>query len=182
MVFCENSKFPVISAGKEGCRVWSEGPWNPPPSGSEYVLALRTEEDRYLQLKQLADRLGPKLLVPVCWRQLLPEAGLLISAQLSGGTLQERLTEAAQAAPGRCWLYLESMSHFLPLPCPDGQPEPISVEPERFAKTFFSEDFCCRYAHSLTPPGLFLFDTPETMQRKLQLAQYAGLIGAILPP
>ena len=182
MVLYENSHFPVLSAGQNGCRILTGSTWQLPASASEYVLTDRSEPELYPQLKQLADKLGPKLLVAECWKNLLPEAGLLISAQISGGTLQDRLREAVSSAPGRCWLYPEPMSHFLPLPCPDGQPEPVSIEADRFPQTFFSEEFCCRYAHSMTPPGLYLFDTPETLQRKLQLAQCTGLVGAVLPP
>lgn len=149
------------------------------------VVADWEERCMEAQLTELARALGPKLLVPEVWRQVLPQAGLLISAALSGGTLRERLREAAAEAPGRCWLRLEPVRMRFPLPCPTGCGEALT-ENELEARlsrgqTFFTEPLCCRYAYDLSDgTAMILYDTQETLRRKAAMAKEAGFVGAVM--
>lgn len=144
-------------------------------------------EDRRAEsrLTELAQALGPKLLVPEIWRDVLPQAGILISAALSGGTLQERLQEAGQEAPGRCWLRLEPVRMRFPLPCPTGCGEALTqgtLDAKLSGKrTFFSGALCCRYAYDLSDgAAMLLYDTQETLAQKTELAKEAGFLGAVM--
>lgn len=138
-------------------------------------------------LAALEQALGPRLLVPEVWRRALPQAGLLIPAALSGGTLEQRLEEAALEAPGRCWLRLEPVRMRFPLPCPTGcgQTLPQQALNARLAgkHSFFSGDLCCWYAYDLEGgASMLLYDTEETLNRKLDMARAAGFAGAVLWP
>lgn len=133
---------------------------------------------------------------PVCARTLVPEAlagrfadnPVYISSLLSGGTLEARLREAHGVFGDRLWLLLEPFSHFFPLPCPDGQghflPEHGALLP--LAESSFSSALCCRFqAASLEGlRGVYLFDTPRTISRKLALANEQGLSNVLVcsPP
>ena len=165
MVYSANYDFPRLQEEKTG----------------EYALQRTREPSDYALLRQLEAQYGRKLLVEECWQQLLPEAGILISPLLSGGTLEQRFREAAEVMPGRCWLYGETMHHFLPLPCPSGQAQPMDFDPQTLPRSFFAEEFCCRCSCSTDPPGLYLFDTLETLEEKIQLARRCGFRGVILP-
>ena len=73
------------------------------------VAVLETGREKEAELRLLAERLGPRLVVPEVWRELLPHAGLLISSAISGGTMKQRFEEAVRAAPRRCWLLIEPL-------------------------------------------------------------------------
>lgn len=118
--------------------------------------------------------LGNRLLVPESWAQLFPQAGLLISSAMSGGDIRQRFKEAAEHR--QCWLQLQPMRMAFPLPCPDGEGTPVSELPK--SEGFYSEALGCRYVH--TPQQAVLFDTEETLEKKILLAQECGFIG-ILP-
>lgn len=184
-----NSAFSVRKLQSDQCL------WLKTPEESRDPLALAWDgrtvvadwtdiqaEDALIELEQA---LGPRLLVPDLWQQVLSQAGLLISAAISGGTLTQRLEEAANAAPGRCWLRLEPLRMVFPLPCPTGCGLSLS-QPELEAKlmgkqTFFSEDLCCRYTYDLDgKAAMILYDTEETLDQKLSMAQEFGFLGAIL--
>ena len=117
--------------------------------------------------------LGNRLLVPESWAQLFPQAGLLISSAMSGGDIQQRFKEAA--AHRQCWLQLQPMAVVFPLPCPDGQGHPVTDLPK--SAGFYSETLGCRYIH--TPQQVILFDTEETLEQKIRLAQECGFVGII---
>lgn len=189
MVFSENSKFLMIPLASDQC-LWIKG-----PEEVQDLLALAWKgrravadwEDARLEpeLTALEKALGPQLLVSERWQQALPQAGVLIPAALSGGVLAQRLREAAEAAPGRCWLRLEPVRMRFPLPCPTGCGQALS-QPALEAKlkgkrTFFSEALCCRYAYDLdSGTAMLLYDTDETLEQKLRLARDSGFTGAVL--
>lgn len=144
-----------------------------------------TDRDDEAFLLALEAFLGNRLLVPEIWMNTMQRAGILISSSLSGGTLDDRLKEASQAAPGRCWLLLEPLRMRLPLPCPSGTGIPL---PKDMLETlienrpsFYSPEFCCRYCYDL-PDGIFLYDTEDTRHKKLRLAENHSFNGAILLP
>lgn len=124
------------------------------------------------ELLALAEQWGSRLLVPEVWREVLPQAGLLISSAISGGNLRQRFREAAKRP---CWLLTEPMKTAFPLPCPSGQGVPVLDLPKR--QSFYSEALGCRYLHD--PEQVILFDTEETMEKKIELARECGFAGVI---
>lgn len=153
------------------------------PDGA-YLAAEIYPRDAEEMLLSLEAALGPRLLVPEIWRKVLPEAGILIPSSLSGGTLEQRLEDAERASPGRCWLRLERLRMRFPLPCPSGVgTEMTQDELDRLLQNgpgFYSPEFCCRYCYDL-PAGIVLYDTDDTWDRKLELAQSAGFCGVLVP-
>ena len=117
--------------------------------------------------------LDSRLLLPESWAHLFPQAGLLISSAMSGGDLRQRFREAAEHR--QCWLQLQPMAVVFTLPCPDGQGSPVSELPKSVG--FYSEALGCRYVH--TPQQVILFDTEETLEQKIRLAQECGFTGII---
>lgn len=149
------------------------------------VIADWEDQQAEPKLTELAQTLGPKLLVPEIWKQVLPQAGILISSALSGGTLRERFKEAALEMPGRCWLKLEPVRMRFSLPCPTGCGTALSQEvlDKKLAgkRTFFSEDLCCRYAYDLEHgAAMILYDTRTTLAEKAGMAKETGFCGTIV--
>ncbi len=136
----------------------------------DHLIFDSTERSCEPFLLQLAETWGSRLLVPEVWKQILPQAGLLISSALSGGDLRQRLEEAASR---RCFLVREPMSMTFPLPCPDGIGTPMVGIPK--SAGFYSRALGCRYTHE--PEKVWLYDTEETMQKKIQLAKAVGFQG-----
>ena len=184
-----HSDFSVLRPGTDRCVPAGR------PEDLRDPLALAWEgqtvvadwEDRQAEprLLELEAALGPRLLVPEVWRQVLPQAGILIPAALSGGTLRQRLREAAEESPGRCWLRLEPVRQRFSLPCPTGCGEALTREALEAklagVRTFFSEALCCRYAYDLSQgAAMILYDTPETLSKKEALAREAGFRGAVM--
>ena len=143
---------------------------------ADYLAANWSDRTAEVPLTALEKEFGDRLLVPELWRELLPKAGILISSSISGGDLRQRFRQAAETAPERCWLLTERLSMAFPLPCPDGQGQPI--EPPE-AEGFYSEALGCRYIH--TPKQVILFDTDESLEQKRQWAIEAGFLGWISP-
>lgn len=189
MEFTQNDAFPVVKLPSEACLQLPEGEetqdlltlaWE-----GRLAAALWEDPAQAGRLEALEAALGPRLLVSEVWRDLLPRAGILIPAALSGGTLAQRLEEAVQAAPGRCWLHLRPMAMRFPLPCPTGcgapLPEAALAAQLGDKTTFFSPELCCRYAYDLkNGPGIILYDTEETLAQKLEMARDAGFMGAVV--
>jgi hypothetical protein len=181
----ENPGFRVMALSSAGC-IWANSVDALPkevPDGV-YLAAEIVPRDAEDVLQSLQADLGPRLLVPEVWRKVLPDAGILISSSLSGGTLQNRLEYAERASPGRCWLRLERLRMRFPLPCPTGVGTALTpAELGRLLQanpTFYSPEFCCRYCYDL-PGGIVLYDTDETWECKRKLAQSAGFSGAVIP-
>ena len=133
------------------------------------------------RLLELAERCGPRLLVPEVWSRILPRCGVLVSSAISGGTIGERFQEAAAAYPRRCWLLMEPMAMEFPLPCPTGTGNQITIT--NYDKHFFSEGLCCEYTHFIRNQQgfLVLWDTAQTLYRKMELAKAAGFLGVVSP-
>lgn len=149
-----------------------------------YLAAEIFSRDAEDILLSLEAALGPRLLVPEIWRNVLPTAGIMISSSLSGGILRQRLEDAERASPGRCWLRLERLRMRFSLPCPSGLGTALTQEElGRLLQNrpdFYAPEFCCRYCYDL-PDGMVLFDTEETWAQKLMLAQSAGFSGVLIP-
>ena len=145
-----------------------------------------------------AQRLGPAL--ASARRTLyLPEryaqnAGdgtvILICTAISGGSLNQRLQDAAEAhgGAGRLALDVQRLRMDFRLPARSGEGEPL--DEERFRKlmerespsVFFSPELCARY-FTYTRGGEFhfvLFDDAETLNQKLKLGASMGFSAAFL--
>ena len=150
-----------------------------PGDGPFAVLAR--ERDQEARLLALAEQYGPRLLVSEVWSRVLPRCGVLISSAISGGTFSQRVEEAARAYPRRCWLLLEPLSMEFPLPCPTGVGKEIPITND--GKSFYSEALCCQYTHFVQNQQgrMVLWDTADTLGRKLELARAAGFLGYVWP-
>jgi hypothetical protein len=108
-------------------------------------------------------------------------AELMISTALSGGDLRSRLEEALERCPQLC-LDLEKLCRSFPLPCPDGEGEPLSRQAllaclRRGAKPAFSEELMCKAFHAELKGEMrfILFDDRETLCKKTRLAASLGI-------
>lgn len=124
-------------------------------------------------------------IVPEAFAEASSETQVLVSSQLSGGTLRGRIREALERYGGRVVLALECSPWDLMLPCPDGQgaaltlPElPGAVRPAS-VRAWFSENFYCQYAtyREAERLHLILYDNAASVQAKLTLAEELGLAG-----
>ena len=108
-------------------------------------------------------------------------AELMISTALSGGDLPSRLEEALARCPQLC-LDLERLCRSFPLPCPDGEGEPLTRQAlqgylRRGLKPSFSEELMCKAFHveEKGETRFILFDDRETLCRKVRLAASLGI-------
>lgn len=156
------------------------------------VLANWAETPAGQRLAQrLAHTLGEPHLtfyVPEAFATAAPTAQILLSSQLSGGTLRGRLEDGLARYGGRLILALECSPWDFVLPCPDGQGTALTLPElrERFAqhrcRAWFSEELCCQYATYLQEEclHLLLYDNAASIQAKLELAAELGLAGALV--
>lgn len=157
---------------------------------ADFEMPPADESRRFLTLlnTQLR-RAGKRLYVPLRWASLFPDADLLFDTAVSGGSFPLRLRRTARELGARRlaldlrWLRME-----FPLPCPDGEgrtlpPEELNALLRREQPvTFFSEPLCARYfTYSAgTEHRFVLYDTEETLLKKLRLASSLGCGGAFL--
>lgn len=149
-------------------------------------------------LEQLASRLdsllaghGLEFFVPEPYGDRAPNAKVMISSALSGGTLSGRLREARERfGRDRVALALERTAEDFFLPSPTGCGDPLSPEQlerlldELRPSVFFSAGLCARYFTYLArdgSPHFVLFDDRDTMARKLEVGRRAGVHTFLLP-
>lgn len=143
-------------------------------------------------------------LVPVMkqrgWRLYVPEtyAGpgadgpcVVIPTAISGGSLRQRLTEAAEKyGPERLALGLERTAEDFTLPASHGSGRPLSREAlktllvERSPAVYFSDELCAHYFTYMRPSGdahFILYDDASSMVKKLHVANTLGIREAFLP-
>lgn len=149
------------------------------------VIAEISDQQAEEPLYRLSQQLGPRLLVPEVWQQLLPDAGILISSQLSGGTLAHRLGEAQSKLPGRCWLRLDPFAQCLALPCPTGCGTDVPREKLlgllREKTIFYSSELGCSYLYDF-PNGIILFRKENETEELSAIACQAGFCGTVEGP
>ena len=128
----------------------------------------------------------PRTLVPEYLAARFAENPVMISSQLCGGTLRERLADALARFGERVWLLCEPLCARLPLPCPDAREERVS---QAEIQAFFAEhpalytpEFCCEYAVDTERSQLYLRDTAQTINQKLALADSLGIPHALCLP
>ena len=106
---------------------------------------------------------------------------MLISTAISGGDLRARILEALRRCPFLC-LDAERICRSFPLPCPDGEGEPLGRRAlegllRRGASPQFSPELMCK-AFTAEIGGetrMVLFDDRETLVKKAALAAELGV-------
>ena len=128
----------------------------------------------------------PRTLVPERLAERFAENPVMVSSQLCGGTLRERLADALARFGERVWLLCEPLCARLPLPCPDAREERVSqAEMQAFFAahpTLYTPEFCCEYAVDTERSQLYLRDTPQTIAQKLTLAESIGILHVLYLP
>ncbi|MBP3634095.1 MAG: hypothetical protein J6J43_05945 [Oscillospiraceae bacterium] len=128
-------------------------------------------------LQQYALKFSDLLIVPEIWKEVIPQAAIMISSAICGGEIKERFISAAKERP--CWLLVEKICHRFPLPCLDAIGQSCDMPP---IDGFYAASLCCHYSHGAVPSGeMVLWDTEDTIQKKIQLAKDAGFHGFVLP-
>lgn len=142
-------------------------------------------------LDDLLPRKKLSLHVPELYGLCTNNAGVLISSALSGGSLVQRLEEAALrfGGPERLTLLVERVAEDFFLPSPNGSGRPLSREElarqlqERAPSVFFSNDLCARYFTYMSRENgahFVLFDDAVSIRKKLQTAHRLGIPKAVL--
>ena len=143
------------------------------------------------QLGDLLDKRGWPLYVPEAYGEASDRARVLIPSALSGGSLRQRLEEAAgRYGADRVVLEVERVAQDFFLPSPTGQGTPLSREElrarmdQRSPTVFFSSELCAHYFTYMSRENgahFILFDDAGSIRKKLQLAAGLGISQALLP-
>ena len=114
---------------------------------------------------------------------------VLIPTALSGGSLRQRLSEAAERyGTGRVALAVERSAEDFFLPSPNGQGRPLTREElaakrkELSPSIFFSDELCARYFTYMNRQSgahFVLFDDAGSIRKKLRLAEAMGIDRAL---
>lgn len=141
-------------------------------------------------LDRMLSRKGLTLHVPESYGLCVQTARVLIPSALSGGSLSQRLEEAALrfGSPDRITLAVQRVAEDFFLPSPTGRGQPLTREEltrkikERAPSIFFSNELCARYfTYMCRESGahFVLFDDERSICQKLQVAQRLGIRRAI---
>lgn len=142
------------------------------------------------RLAEALEKRGWPLLVPESYAQCSPQAKVLVSSALSGGTLRQKLTDAVERyGKGRVVLAVERCAIDFYLPSPTGQGVPLSREElakrmeELAPSVFFSDELCAHYFTYMSRTSgahFILFDDAGSIRKKLQVARALGITSAVL--
>lgn len=142
------------------------------------------------ELAELMARRDWSLYVPESYAPYSDKIKVVISSALSGGSLTQRLSEAAeQYGAGRVALGVERVAEDFYLPSPNGQGTPLSREAlkkrieERSPSVFFSKELCAHYFTYMSKESgahFILFDDADSVRQKLQIANKLKVREAIL--
>lgn len=152
---------------------------------SGIVLDLQQQKDYTSFVQQLeawTRRYRRRLYVPELLAPAATQSTVLICTAISGGSLQQRLEEAAaRYAPQRIALDLQRLAMDFTLPSPSGEGTPLTL-PELAQQRsgrccYFSEGLCAHYFTRRHGTGthFVLFDDAHTLQRKMALAEQLGI-------
>ena len=132
---------------------------------------------------------GRQLFVPEHYGTCGKEATVLINTALSGGTLSQRLAEAAETfgGPGRLGLDLERMRMDFTLPAPNGRGKALSSQAlqalmeGKQPAVYFSPELGAKYfTYRIGSEFHFvLFDDADTFRQKLRLGKSLGCAAAL---
>lgn len=176
--FCQQVERECLSRGFDGVILDFEG--GPQPTLCSIVEQLG---------RQLARR-GWPLYVTAGYGSCSDQTRIMIPSALSGGSLKQRLMEAAeQFGPRRVALGVQRTAEDFTLPAANGSGIPLTqeelhrqVEAHR-SSVFFSEDLCAYYFTYLSRQRgahFVLFDTAASIVKKLELARQLNLCAALL--
>ena len=108
----------------------------------------------------------------------------LLCTALSGGSFRRRLEETVERyGANRVALDLQRLCMRFPLPCPEGEGEPLTQEAfsdlfrQLTPSVFYSSDLCARYfTYSQNGKHFFvLFDDADTLLQKVRIGQELGV-------
>ena len=147
-------------------------------------------ERTLVTLDEMLSRKGLTLHVPEAYGACTQKARVLISSALSGGSLSQRLEDAAQrfGGPERITLGLRRVAEDFFLPSPTGSGRPLSRDElarlikERTPSIFFSNELCARYFTYMSRENgahFVLFDDEMSLRKKLQIARRLGIHRAV---
>ena len=153
-----------------------------PPAAASLAMAARLSS-------ALSQREIP-LYLPEAYAAASQTAKILISSAISGGSLQQRLLDAAeQYGRKRIVLDIERVAADFTLPSPDGTGKPLTPEElHGLRKThapsvFFSNELCSyyfTYMNGASNAHFVLFDELDSLRKKLHLARSLGISAALL--
>jgi hypothetical protein len=125
------------------------------------------------------------LYVPEAYAEASAQTKLLVSTALSGGSLRQRLTDAAsQYGASRIALDVERVCADFFLPAPNGKDHPLTLEALQALQDthqpsiFFSSELCSHYftyMDSTSGAHFVMFDDLGSMQKKMRLASSLGI-------
>ncbi|MBQ1264641.1 MAG: hypothetical protein IIY04_04400 [Oscillospiraceae bacterium] len=134
----------------------------------------------------LSAPITPKTLIPESLADTFPQNPVLISSQICGGTLKKRLQDALEHYGARLFFLIEPLGHSRPLPCPNAEPLLISHEESNNIRSrlssFYTNAFCCQYCVDIEANAVHLFDTPLSVDKKIDLAQSLGITNILVLP
>ena len=133
-------------------------------------------------LESLCRRYGRTLYVPERCGGQMPDARVVVSTALSGGTLRRRLEEVCRRfGPRRIALDLACVRADFSLPAPYGDGTALTARQLAALReqrpVFFSPELCARY-FTYRDGGMthfVLFDDADTLRRKMALAAELGI-------
>ena len=143
------------------------------------------------QVDRLFAQRGLQLYVPEPFGHCVSHGRVVLSSALSGGSLAQRLEEAAERfGRDRIALSLERSAEDFALPSPTGSGAPLTRQQLRQQMdalrpaVFFSRELCARYYTYMdrdTGAHFVLFDDGDTMLRKVEVARQAGVSVFLAP-
>ena len=143
------------------------------------------------ELGEWAARRNWPLFVPERCARFSGKARILIPSALSGGSLRQRILDAAsQYGADKLALYVQRSAEDFFLPSASGGGIPLTREAlqqrirERAPSIFFSDELCAHYFTYMSRQSgahFVLFDDVGSIRKKLALAKELGVPLAILP-
>ncbi|MCI6256790.1 MAG: hypothetical protein MR648_09365 [Clostridiales bacterium] len=143
------------------------------------------------ELEDLLERRGWPLYVPEAYAHGLRRARVLIPTALSGGSLEQRLSDAEEHfGRERVTLAVERVAMDFFLPSPTGQGVPLSREKlrarleELHPTVYFSRELCAHYFTYMSKENgvhFVLYDDAGSIRKKLDIAGRMGITRAFLP-
>lgn len=142
------------------------------------------------QLGELLEKRGWPLLVPEAYAHASDKARVLVSSALSGGSLKQKLADAAERyGQSRVVLAVERTALDFYLPSPTGQGAPLTREElaarmeDLAPSVFFSDELCAHYFTYMSKQNgahFILFDDAGSIRKKLYIARSLGITAAVL--
>ncbi|MBQ2830127.1 MAG: hypothetical protein IJF15_03785 [Oscillospiraceae bacterium] len=157
---------------------------------ADFERTITPDRIAFLQLlcRALYDS-NRRLFVPERTGDAVEDAMVLLCTAISGGTLEQRLRDAAaRFGAARIALDAQRVRMDFLLPSPSGEGRPVdkktmtAILQEYSPQVFFSEALCARY-FTYTKSGrthFFLFDDAQTMHKKLTAAEKLGITTAFV--